>query len=898
MTTLGSDHRGSDNQEPQSSDHKESGSALPAVPLRPAPPQETSLQEDMLRIFSPEEHIGPAVSEHLTLSDFMAKAIECPRLLRNNPQYLADAIAAYGKSEVNCFGRKLPHFHSTEAEWLPSGVKDKQIPRGLHETLWEIHSKLSEWGQFSHAKKGILLRSMPGCGKETLLNRIFDILVDYSSCHPEGVRYRLAFRFPNEREAKRVIGFTGTRDKNSESNNDFVISSPSNVNPIFALPCRGGSFGNRTPSLRERFVAQLLDNADESVNQDFLYDDYLDPTSQAILNALERYYDGDISKAITEHVIAERYEYDPSLAEGVYTKLPFSDPESVARTLEADHPLRGSYVPQQLHATARNIPILQSPLLTDFILCEDLFSSNPRDRGPADVSRHGHLLAFLERGLLQIEGQKLVRVKSDVVVLASTNNSQLESKVQSDTWEPLQKRFFCLAVPGIRQYQEEVTAHQENFSTSLGSDIGISPHALSTLCLFAVATRMLKPRPEYYQGVSTVTNEKVGEVVGKLNEVRKALLFQAPEHKERDSDLNCVAKWASLSSDDIALLRENEWAIAHEYLADLHRFRPGVYDGGFGISTRDVAEYLSKVKEKCADKGYVSSLDIVSILREANDNGFEYYLDFHELKSDRLVQLYKKLCADSDVQPVDPNVLHSNGNEESLSQQRKLFEEASQIISERFPISSPANLIDDVSEVTRYRIERDFRSVLMPSDIPSVVVKYLYHVRARLLKDSLKVPDDYRVATVEETNVSYNVDFMKEIESLVLGGPKSESKHDEFRQDFYEKFNAWKTKNFGNVAIAELSDELLQFDKAELLADKVRQNKESTEAKDLHEFWQASERYYTEGKLPENPEEKTTHDEWLKHWKALENLGYHPESITEHFHFAFRDLIRKHGKTI
>jgi hypothetical protein len=836
----------------------------------------------------------------IPIHDFIARAQVNPRmLLRNVPQYLADAIIDYGFEMRSSYGRMLPHYRCLEADWLPEGQTQKKIPRDCDKFLFNLVSKLQEFGRQPRAEQGFMIRGMPGCGKDVIIQRLIETWQDYSRFHERGERYRLAFRFDSEDSSKTITGFDLSNVAVRDSRG-YVLSSPTNCNPIFILANHGRG------SSRERFVNECK-KSEQEFNENFVFSNGLDPMSAEILKSLMECYHGDLKKVLNDHVVAERWSYNASTGEGIYMQLPYVDPNSSAAPLFRQHPLAKEYIPQELIDQAKKIPNIVSPFCkADVLNFEDFLADNARDRSSTDLSRLGHLLAYIERGDLQLASDHyFLTVNKDSVVIGTANDALIQNKSDNSTWEPLSKRFVVFGLPAIRQFREEIASHLGAYGVSIGPKTQSCPHVLETLCLFLTSTRMLNPQEANYKDIKGKTDENLGKIAAKLRGVRKALFFQSPEHAERHGDLNIVERWKQFSADEIKILRENERYIEEEYQRDLNKLRFGPYDGGIGIPTRDAKLFLNHLTDYTRGNKYISVLDVIQILEESLEAGFEYHDSFVETKSHYLSNLYKQKCKEANATYVPPNELVENAPKDSPKKlAMDIFQRAKKEMDEKFPVSEPAELIHDVETYARGKVRQDFKKALKLEDHKERIIKYFMHVRSLLSvpgdlpRDAKSVPDEYRTTKPEFTKgtsllakLGVDLEFIANFEKDV--GEVNIKNTRDFRDNTNNRVPAAAFSSGGVLIDKEL---LFNSDHFQMIRKALKENAKPEEEKKIREFWEDALRYEQKPeKLDLELLESVTLEKakaWQRTWQDLQDAGYHVDSIRPHFKWVFEKELQ------
>lgn len=850
----------------------------------------------------------------LPIHEYLDFAKHAPSLyMPNSPAYFANAIKAYGHVMVSNYGEMVPHYKCLDAEWMSEGQTQRRIPRDVDDFVQILLSKLEEAGRQPRIEKGFMIHGVPGSGKDTVIRRLLETVEHFSEHHPLGVIYRLGFRFDGERDSRKILrGFAGDNQQEPAKSRGYIISSPSNCNPVFVLSNkRQVDFsGSRSPELseREKFVSGCL-KADPQFNKEYVLSNDMDPMSSEIFKALVKYYDGDTDKVMKNHVIAERYACNINTGEGIYIQLPSAEPNSHAAPLLKIHPLTDQYIPKELEQYARKIPEIHSQSASLKILYkEDAYSG---DRSPEDLSTHSHENARIERGDLQMRSEDFsLTIQTDTVVINSTNPSHLDLKRHSPNWESASRRYHFIAQPCIRQFREEIEAHRAAYNLSLGDKTVSCPHVLETLCLFLTATRLLNPRPENYARFSRKSSENLGEIAARLKGVRKALFFQRPEFTERNEDLNILAQsGGTLLARDIKILRAHEPLIKKEYLADIEKSRADIYDGGFGISTSNAKVLINDLTNSTRGSKYISVLDLINVLTDAYEEGFEYYQNFLDAKNRHLIARYKTLCREENIEALNPAEFEQKGGKNS-QKQLALFQKATNETNERFPISSPKELLDDVTTYARFKVQQDIYSALkiFREDIKDRINKYIFHAVSFTSKGAIKIPDKYITTKREfrsgqQASGEVDEEFMRMFEKDygdITGIPQT--RIGDFRQDLVYKVSSWHSENKKNnpgtsTHLTDHLSELHDTDFIREIAKVLRANQAGEIRTKIRNFWADCQKYHEKPAVfkqdLDTPATRERATGWQEAWTGLQDMGYHQDSLFEHINWAFEGDLKE-----
>lgn len=470
----------------------------------------------------------------MSFEEFLSAFMDEPRrFARNAVQYVRDAFEYFGETTKDEVWGDVSRFNLFDAPF------DEQRNRLVGQELAQarVYRLFKGFIREGKVNKLILLHGPNGSAKSTFIQTIMRALEAYSKTD-EGALYRFNWVFPNEKIASgSSIGFGGFSASVAESSDldsfaflgeeeiDAKIPSDLNDHPLLLIPVAQRKElldqnlpGAVFPGTR---AAERAFEADEDSEDFFVVSDYvsrgdLSHTSRQIFDALMTAYRGDLTKLL-KHVQVERFYISRRYRVGAVTVEPQMRVDANLRQLTVDRSL--SALPSSLQNQTLIEPFGD---LVDgnrgILEYDDLFKRHP------DLNKY--LLSTSEKATVSLESRIL---HLDVVMMATGNEDYLDAYKQTPDYASFKGRVELVRVPYILNYISEQTIYEDQL-LGLRQVQHVAPHTTYVAALWAVLTRLKRPKPDAYQ-------KRVRDIVGKLTPVEKADLYsmgKIPSHVPPD----------------------------------------------------------------------------------------------------------------------------------------------------------------------------------------------------------------------------------------------------------------------------------------------------------------------------------------------------------------------------
>ncbi len=534
----------------------------------------------------------------LSFDEYLALFDENPvQCARDSSRYLRDCFLHFGKREVSRPWGSATRWNLFDLPWEKTGENDH--PRGAlvgqEDVQEEIFRAVSNYASEGRPTRFVLLHGPNGSAKSTTVACLFSALEKYSTT-PDGALYSFSFVFPTTKTVRGALGFGsdgGTRQAPPTSFAhlqdealDAKVSIEPRDHPLFLLPVE-----ERRRFLEGRWLK--LPKGTEPPAR-WLLEGQLSHKAQQIVQALLASHRGDF-REVLRHVRVERYFISRRYRVGAITVGPQMSVDAGERQVTADRSLGA------LPASLQAISLWQaSGELVD--AAGGLLEFSDLLKRPLDAFKY--LQLTVETGEVALTQQN---IQLNCVMIASANELHLDAFRGHPEYASFRGRFEPVRVPYLLSHLQE----RELYETLVvpQTRVPTAPHAAEMAALFAVLTRMMKPRPERYA-------KALAGILSTLNAIEKAELYALGKAPER------------MSADEQKLLRNAIPEIVAEWSSE------GNYEGRGGASPREMRVVLLDAAQ--STKGFLSPLAVL----EEIDRLCERREDFDWLKEEPLAGLY------------------------------------------------------------------------------------------------------------------------------------------------------------------------------------------------------------------------------------------------------------------
>jgi serine protein kinase len=527
------------------------------------------IEERLSKNFSSQRQV-------LSFDEYFALFLEKPRQqLRTAPEYLRDAMLHFGTETVERPGLRTTRFRLFDCPWQDG--RDRVV--GQEDVQQAFFRLLQNFIRERRITRLVMLHGPNGSAKSSFVECLGMGLEHYSSL-PEGAVYRFNWVFPSTKVSKKRLGFGEASRQSLQSfahldDDDVDARIPADLrdHPLLLLP----------KAERRRIVSQLASEgrltnghgSDEPLADYFLEGD-LSPRSRAIFDALMHAYQGDMQR-VMQHVQVVRFNYSRRYRQGLVTIEPQLHVDAGIRQVTMDQGLAS------LPATLRNLSLFEpSGDLVD--ANRGLIHYNDLLKRPIDAFKY--LLATCEKGTVALSNAIL---HLDLVMVATSNEAHLKAFKEYPDFASFKGRMDLVRMPYLLDFRTERHIYDEHLRAG-GLTDRVVPHATLVLSLWAVLTRLKRPRPDLHDA-------RIREVLTRLTPFEKAELYaygKIPRDATAEQGRELVAALP-------ALLKESADSAEAEGLA--------------GASPREMKQVLLNVLQDPRHWG-LSPLGVIAELRD------------------------------------------------------------------------------------------------------------------------------------------------------------------------------------------------------------------------------------------------------------------------------------------
>ncbi len=469
------------------------------------------------------------------------------RNLRSSSQYIRDVFDHFGTVERQLPRGPVSRYRLFDAPW--SGGDGRVA--GQESVQREIYRLVSNFVRDGRVTKLVLLHGPNGSAKSSMVRCLHEGMANYSRTN-EGALYSYAWIFPSEKVVKGRLGFDSRDDDRPDASESFAHLPSEQVDarlpcelrdhPIFLIP----------KAERQAMLEKLRSEgrlAEDFVLSRYIMEGDLSPRDRAIYDALLLAHDGDHA-AVLKHIQVHRFFVSRIYGRAVATVEPQMHVDADAKQLTADRSI------VNLPRALQSVPMYEilGPLVSanrGMLEYSDLL------KRPLEAFKY--LLTTSEEASASLPQ---FRIYLDEILIASTNEKQLEAFKQHPDWNSFKGRIELVRVPYLLRFSDEVEIYRSQI-TPVSIEKPLAPHVVEVAALWAVLSRLKAPNPEHFSG----TLESIAK---KLTPIEKLKLYDTGE----------VPSWVSASN--ARELKQGIRKILDEYRSVLS------YEGQLGASAREI----------------------------------------------------------------------------------------------------------------------------------------------------------------------------------------------------------------------------------------------------------------------------------------------------------------------
>ncbi len=498
----------------------------------------------------------------------------------NNPRRESRTTGQYFKDMFDYFGESEDGFALFARENVNSpGVYGQKIVQK------QIYQNLLNFIDEGLNNKFILLVGPNGSSKSSLIRKMMEAAEDYSRSE-EGPLYSFSWIFPVDNYVKGHLGLgdKGGYRSNKESfahleEKDIasILNSELKDSPLLLIPRK----------VRQTVLENALKDDPErlkEIKKTNIYNGDLSKRNRMIFDALLQGHQGDYNEVL-RYVRVERFAISKRYSSAAVTIEPQLHVDARMQQITMDKRL-GSLPPgiQSLNLFSMHGEVVMAN--RGILEYSDLL------KRPLDTFKY--LLMTMESKNINLNG---VLTELDIFFTGSSNEIHLSAFRQHPDFQSFKGRINFIKVPYLLSFVEEEKIYKPQVESLKSSGVEFSPHALETLCMWAVMTRIRQPIGKNYE------DKKMSTLIPTLTPLEKILLVGK----------NIIP--SRFHSEDRQTLRHARDYVVNEFDNDK------LYEGKFGISPREIKQILYEV---FSDYKLVTFVEVLDFLVRFIDRKNEY----------------------------------------------------------------------------------------------------------------------------------------------------------------------------------------------------------------------------------------------------------------------------------
>lgn len=654
---------------------------------------------------------------------------------RTSSMYLKSMFKYFGESKKDGFTL----FNSSEENSKPV-FGQKRVSEKIYQNILNFIEE-------GFNNKFILLVGPNGSSKSSIVKKLMEGAERYSKT-PSGALYTFSWMFPVDTFVKGKLGFSIDEPANEKKKlKTFAYLEEVEVNAIINSDLKDHPLLLIPKKYRQSLIDNALKDAKEDhlkhVKMSYLYTGSLSKKNNMIYEALLKSYKGD-HEEVLKHIRIERWSISRRYSDGAVTIEPQMHVDAKLQQITMDQRLAN--LPPSLKSL--NLFSMQGETI---MANRGLLEFSDLLKRPIDAFKY--LLTTMETSNVNIQG---ILTQLDIFFIGSSNELHLDAFKQHPDYKSFKGRFNFITVPYLLNYQNEMKIYQRQID-GLTFKTTFEPHALSTLCKFAIMSRLRAPKGENYGD-----NQRLKDAVQKLSPLDKTEFYY---YKDAPENLDIETR---------QILTQNFKTVREEFEAD-----PG-YEGRFGLSPRSVMKIIYKLS---SEHKHVSVIHVLDYLKKFITKKTQY--DFLNMPSDgqyHSPDTFVSLLLDQSLKVFDSELRDCLGmvdnrsyeeyiktyiqNVNAITKNEKIknevtgkYEEPNHYMIDGFEksieLNEDSNLFRSqlISNLGAYFLDNPGKNIIYTSVFPELV---------RRLKDSFKEEQNKVITVISNNLIYYETEYNKQ----------------------------------------------------------------------------------------------------------------------------------------
>lgn len=513
-------------------------------------------------------------SEILSFSDYMQIFENNARLeCRPTFEYIRDMLNHYGVERDGSF--KLFQTQHPDSPAVHGQAKVQQA----------LYQNLVNFSEEGFNNKFILLIGPNGSSKSSLVSKLIKGLEEYSETE-SGRLYSFSWIFPLENYVKGTLGLNSTVRESTHGS--FAYLEDKEISAIMPSELKDHPLLLIPKDYRQKIIDEALKGDERllsAVRKSYLYRGDLSKRNRMIYDALLKNYKGK-HQDVLKHIRIERFAISKRYSTAAVTIEPQIHVDARMQQITMDKRLAS--LPPSLQSL--NLFSLQGEAV---LANRGVLEYSDLLKRPLDAFKY--LLMTMETGSINLQG---ILTELDIFFIGTSNEIHLAAFKQHPDFNSFKGRFNFITVPYLTDVRHEEKIYQEQVA-GISDRSRFSPHALMSLCLFAVMSRLRVCQTKNYN------DKKLANIATNMNPLEKALYVAGVEMPDR------------LDIESRQILKQGFEEISTEYVND------SLYEGKFGLSPRDLKHIIYKLSSLHENVTFVEVLDYLQhLIQKKNEYDF------------------------------------------------------------------------------------------------------------------------------------------------------------------------------------------------------------------------------------------------------------------------------------
>lgn len=541
-------------------------------------------------------------TEILSFPDYMNDVFSKNPSRESRPtyRYLLDMLNSYGRNEDGSF--KLFQKEHPDCPAVHGQIKVQQ----------SLLQNIQNFEEEGYNNKFILLVGPNGSSKSSLVRKLIKGAEEYSESD-EGKLYSFSWIFPIDNFVKGSLGLT-QKGREGQSIATYAYLEDKDISAIIPSELKDHPLLLIPKEQRQKLLEkELADDPKllESIKKSYLYRGDLSNRNKMIFDALFKSYKGKASEVL-KHIRIERFYVSKRYSTAAVTIEPQLHVDARMQQITMDRRL--SSLPPSLQSL--NLFSLQGEAV---LANRGILEYSDLLKRPLDAYKY--LLMTMETGTINLQG---ILTELDIFFIGTSNEIHLSAFKQHPDFNSFKGRFNFVTVPYLLDVRDEQRIYADQVKGLKDRSV-FEPHALESLCLFAVMTRLRVCQTKNFP------DKKLANIATNLNPIEKALFLSGIELPER------------LDMESRQILKQGLEEIQNEYFNDT------LYEGKFGLSPRDIKHVIYRLATYHKSITFVEVIEyLTKLIAKKNDYDFlnmAPQADYHN--PPRFIDLIKEYALDT-----------------------------------------------------------------------------------------------------------------------------------------------------------------------------------------------------------------------------------------------------------